>query len=267
MKNILISLLCVFTYCQNDNKPMGDFSFYNFKNTPLENLALAIQNNDLDLIDKEINKNKHILDSKEPNYEMNLLTLSIINNKKIAFSKLLENGSNPNVFVGINNNYNPLIEAIYSSDNCDLFYISKLLDYGANPNYMNDLKISHLHTAIGLMGSDGRECVNIVKLLIENGADVSFCKESNNFDCEGVINLCLNSRSMEVLKYLVVDKKINTSNFIYRMSGNNGGNDSSYTLLEILKHKKFDFSDTVNNPKVSIEMRDQLINFLEKSNK
>ena len=40
---------------------MGEFSFYNFKNTPLENLALAIQNNDLDLIDKEINKNKHIL--------------------------------------------------------------------------------------------------------------------------------------------------------------------------------------------------------------
>ncbi|MEC4050937.1 hypothetical protein OX284_015985 [Flavobacterium sp. SUN046] len=251
------------------------YDFENFNNTPLWSLAQSIRNDNINEMYKIIKATNPNVDFKEPNYQQTLLALAIYNNKPNTFIELLKMGANPNIILGEDNDTSPLICAINTIEECNVFYVENLLKYGANPNMqiMNPKKGYSFHNSFPLINaiSTDLRCLNLVKLLVNNGADINCCyKQDYRNDCQGVIDECLLFKNMAALKYFVIEKniKIPDSIFIYAI---NKKNERVYNLLDILRSEEFaidDFEDEKKIFKISYEMlrkeRDEIIEFLKK---
>ncbi|MEC4050938.1 hypothetical protein OX284_015990 [Flavobacterium sp. SUN046] len=251
------------------------YDFENFNNTPLWSLAQSIRNDNINEMYKIIKAMNPNVDFKDPNYQQTLLALAIYNNKPNTFIELLKIGANPNIILGEDNDTSPLICAINTIKECNIFYVENLLKYGANPNMqiMNPKKgylFNNSFPLINAISTDLR-CLNLVKLLVNNGADINCCyKQVYSVKCEGVIDECLMVKNMAALKYFVIEKniKIPDSIFIYAI---NKKNERVYNLLDILRSEEFaldDFEDEKKIFKISYEMlrkeRDEIIEFLKK---
>lgn len=215
MKNILIILLLVSSLasCQNDNYLPG-YRFSNFKNTPVEDLANAIKDNDTTEIVNQFKKGVD-LDFKDTEYKMSLLCLAIANHKKESFLALLNNGSNFNLICGPYNDYNPFIIAVKFSENCESFYIEELLKRGCKPNklvyYIDKVKYekSPFFISLFLNSNETKSCIGISKLLLDNGVTLNET-EISEFDKReiSIIEFCLLHSNLDFLEYLLVEKKV-----------------------------------------------------------
>ncbi|MEC4050936.1 hypothetical protein OX284_015980 [Flavobacterium sp. SUN046] len=272
---ILILIISVFNQsCAQNNIP-NRYDFDNFKNTPLWSLAQSIRNDNINEMYKIIKATNQNVDFKEPNYQQTLLALAIYNNKPNTFIELLKIGANPNIILGEDNDTSPLICAINTIEECNVFYVENLLKYGANPNMqiMNPKKGYSFRNSFPLIRSINRDkrCLNMIKLLVDNGADINCCYKQDFLNyCEGVIDECLMFQNMAALKYFVIEKniKIPDSIFIY---ATNKKNERVYNLLDILRSKEFaldDFEDEQLKMKFNFEKRrkdrDEIIEFLKK---
>lgn len=271
MKNLFSKLIYLFllfissTSCLSDKK---GYEFSNFKDTPLEELANYVKNNDIDAI-KDFAKEKRIdLNYKEPIYNQTLLSLAIANNKKAAFIKLLELGADPNAILGSANNSSPLTLAIEKQRNCDLFYIENLLKHGADPNLCINpaddaffYETYPLFVAVG-KGVNGDECLDVIKTLIKYGADINVCnpKSTNKNYCEGVISLCISYSCMDFLKFFVIEKKIKIPDVVYIDGGIDENTQKKYSLKEILNTEDYQF-DEYPSAKAA---KDDVLNYLKR---
>lgn len=265
--------------CAFDKK---GFEFDNFKNTPLWELAKAVKDNDADLIKELMKSNKLYIDFKEPINQQTLLTLAIVNEKKEAFMILLNMGANPNMLLGTNKNSTPLTESILNQKDCDLFYIENLLKNGANPNLeiIPEDKENYffynypLFAAITKHDKNSNECINTVKLLVEYNADINCChpRPLNEDVCEGVIEACLTIRSMENLRYFVIEKKIKIPKIVYIIGEIDKATQKEYSLTEILNtndYKFEDFEDELGKHtfKREREIKKEILEYLKKTRK
>ncbi|NML59403.1 ankyrin repeat domain-containing protein [Chryseobacterium cheonjiense] len=183
MKRILLlfSLLLLATSCNkidrdkkvDKNKILaGDYRL--FQDTPAWELAKAVQDNDIGKIDEEIKKNPEVLNYQEKIYGNTLLHLSIYNNSYKGFKELLTLGANPNIADSMQCS-SPLIIACASFDNTTK-YAEELIKHKANVNYIecstgkNEQKMYRTP----LITASGRNHLDIVKLLIDNGAKVNY---------------------------------------------------------------------------------------------
>lgn len=261
MKKILILVIInlTITSCRSQSELPG-YSFSNFKNTKAWDLAKAVENNDSEKVREILTAKKVNVDFKDPEFKETLLSLAIVNQKQNAIIELLKAGANPNELLGDLKDETPFINAINYSQNCDLFYIKTLLKYGANPNLeIKNPEEGHyfensfpLLVAIGKTDNNGDECLSVVKLLVENGANINSCYQNSMTEmCEGVINQCLSTKSMETLKYFVIEKKINIPEKVYIISGINKTTQKVYNLSEILNTDDYKFEDlTINGEKI-----------------
>lgn len=136
MKKITLIILFASTLvqCQNFDSPYPGYRFSNFKNSPAQKLAEAIQKEDISKINTILSETPNIIDYKEQNYGMNLLCLAIANNKRKAFMTLIEKGANVNEICGIYEKTTPLLTAIEFLENCNSFFIERLIVEGCDIN-------------------------------------------------------------------------------------------------------------------------------------
>lgn len=152
---------------------------YFFKDTEAYNLAQAVENEDLDKIEKLVKEDSKILEVVDAISNSNVLSLALTLENFDSFKKLLELGANPNFI-------NPLTKRSVLIDACtfynkpepytiDLRYISLLLKYGANPNYVveNDFtdKEGNYYMATSALHEASMLDIAMVKILIKAGAN------------------------------------------------------------------------------------------------
>jgi len=266
MKFIYLSIIFIILTSCTDVKQLPGYRFENFKNTPAWDLALAIENNDIENVIL-LSKNTSLINYKDPKFKQTLLNLSIVNGKKEIFKILLDAGASTNIISGTLNDNTPLLIAIDFQKNCDIFFIMNLIKYGANPN----LEVKYLENgyvkgkipliqAINCSDDNGNDCLSIIKILIQNNAKINVCKiNSLTNKCEGVINECLLRDKMEVLKYFIIEKKIEIPDTVYTFGGIDSGNMKAYSLKEILQADNYQY---INNQKAE-QAKNEILKYIK----
>ncbi len=248
MKKILLLLIVSLYYnaCLA-NFEQERYDFDNFKGTPLWALAQAVRDNDGKEVKLILKSKKIDVDFKDSKFQQTLLALSIQNKKSEAFIELLKAGANTNIFLGKLKDKTPLIVAINTVIGCDLFYVDNLLKFGANPNLeiKNPRSGYYFEDSFPLISSINidKNCLNLVKLLVDNGADINCCyKQDFKKSCDGVIDECLLHQNMKALKYFVIQKQIKIPDTLTTVARNEKGQ-RVYSLKEILRSKDFELID------------------------
>ena len=255
--------------CQEYRPQSHEFS--NFYGTPAEEIVKAIENNDLEVIKEEVDKNKEILNFRDPKYNLSLLSVAILNHKKKAFEELLKLGADPNIMDGSCGN--PFDAAIvYPPSNCDLFFINKLVEYGADPTLRHREKgvegcnsISNNNAIIDVIKSQRDDMKCGTKMLRALTAKISCpdLNENNNSKdfYQNIIFNCLFVANLKALKFFLMDLACDIPDEIFITNGVIDGIDQGYfSLIEILEDKSYPVINLHHNE----EIRQELITFLRK---
>jgi hypothetical protein len=280
MKNILILVIISLTLnsCALEYE-MPNYRFSNFENTQAWDLAKAVKDNDAEKVREILNTRKVNVDFKDPKFQETLLSLAIVNQKQNTIIELLKAGANPNELLGNLKDETPFLNAVRYNNKCDLFYVQTLLKYGANPNLeiQNPIKGHYfansfpLIVAIGQLDKNGDECLSIVKLLVDNGANINCCYYDEMDDlCEGVINQCISSSNMETLKYFIIEKKIKIPKIVCVWGSIDKATEQRYSLIEILNTEDYqfeDFNDELGNHDLSKsrKIKSEILEYLKKN--
>lgn len=173
---------CLLLSCSNINrdKPVdksdltGD-DYRLFQNTPAWALAKAVQDEDVMKINEIIAKDPKLINYQDSKYGNTLLNLTIMNQQIKPFKTLLANKAD----VNIHNNYegtSALIEAC-SFKQYDTKFAKILLQNGANVNDIQTDNTEPNKVKSALMKSVKTGKLDLVELLVKNGADINYQNE------------------------------------------------------------------------------------------
>lgn len=224
MKKILVSLftslVLIIAYTCNmscrdvDN---GEYMIHDvgiFKDTPVWELALAVQGQITSRIIKIVEENPLLINYKEPKYGSTLLLWAVGMEKYKSADALLKCGADPNI--STYEGKTPLFIAAGFSwvdrvAKKDPKYVKLLLRYGADPNkYYTGIPGEKTFIEVGtspLMESIG--CgIEKTKALVEAGADINYKTESGLTAAITALNM---QGYFEYAHYLIVEKKANVT--------------------------------------------------------
>ncbi|WP_312900161.1 ankyrin repeat domain-containing protein [Chryseobacterium taichungense] len=218
---IIFSLLFLVMSCNkidrdkkvNKNKLLGaDYRL--FQDTPAWELAKAVQDGDIDKMDEEVKKNPKVINYQERKYGKTLLHLSSYNDNYKSFKELLRLGANPNI-ADSSHCTTPLIEVALSFDD-KTKYAEELIKYKANVNYVecNTGKEKQKTNATPLIAASNRNNLQLVKLLIKNGANINY----TNSNGEDALSLAALSTSYDIVLYLL-QEGADCSKILYKKGG------------------------------------------------
>ena len=204
----IIIIICLIFFTKNSLKNISD-------NKYIDELNLAIENNNISKIDKYLSVKRNIniisnskLCNDETYIEVSCIspldTAAVVGNYNIV-KKLIDNGADVNFS-------NPLFMAV-GSDNLDEIYkiVELLLSKGADPNkYSSVPVISNLISNPKAFISKDEESKKIIyktfKLLIDNGATIEF-----NTDIEPLIITATRYNNYYIVEYLIKEKKVDVN--------------------------------------------------------
>lgn len=151
----------------------GDYRL--FQNTPAWDLAKAVQDENEKKINEIVSKDPKLINYQEPKFGNTLLMLTIMNQQIKPFKTLLENKAD----VNIHNTYegtSALIEAC-SFKQYNTKFAEILLQKGAHVNdvQMDKTEPDKVKTALMKAAKTGK--LDLVVLLVKNGADVNYQNE------------------------------------------------------------------------------------------
>lgn len=199
---LLVPVLIFFTivFC-NDNKS-GKLTAINielFKNTPVWDLAKAVEKQDTSEIKNIIRDNPKIsVDYQEPQLGFSLLIWSIYNDKYYSSEQLLKHGANPNLKT-ISSGTSAVI---WAADNLETSELLRLvLKYGGNPNAVADSAMSY-RVGTPLIAASGSR-LESVKMLVEAGADLNYVFDNRR----NAILSAMIAEKANILRYLLIEKK------------------------------------------------------------
>lgn len=244
MKKVMLYILLFILVCCNKidrdkkvdkSKLLGD-DYRLFQDTPAWELAKAVQDNDVDKVDEEVKKNPKIINYQESKYGNTLLHLSIFNDDYKGFKELLKLGANPNIADSFHCT-TPLIEACESFDNRTK-YVEELIKYKANINYIecNDGKAKQKTNKTALVAASRTGHLKIVKLLVENGADIDYRKGSNG----SAISSAVLRNSYNIVLYLL-EQGADCNQVLYEKGG---ADDLHPVYLKTLEKEDSDFKSS-----------------------
>lgn len=175
-------LSCLLISCSNrdkvlDNKDLTGGDYRLFQKTEAWELAKAVQDEDVNNIDKIVSENYGLINYQEPKYGNTLLKLTVINQQMKSFTALLERKAD----VRLHNTFDgssALIEAC-GSEYYDIGFAQMLIEYGAN---VNDVEVgkrrngnSTRDTPLIAAAQTGK--LDLVKFLISKGARINYQNE------------------------------------------------------------------------------------------
>ncbi|RAJ06726.1 ankyrin repeat protein [Chitinophaga skermanii] len=189
MKNnfeiFLLVIVTFFISCNNNierdkvvNKKTllyGDYRI--FQNTPAWELAKAVEDGNIYEIKQIVSKDTSLLNFQEAKFGATLLMMTVINQQWKSFNELLNLGADVNLHDTYDGS-SALIKACYRK-NYDIKFAKQLIKAGAN---VNDVEVGERRegnktrmTPLIIASKSGN--VEIVKLLLANGANVNFMNE------------------------------------------------------------------------------------------
>ena len=175
-----------------------------FKGTSSWELAKAVELEDTSLIYRLVKNENNILDLKEPKFGKTLLMLAIGNEKMNSVKCLINVGARIDIKDSVGDQ--AIHEAVKIDSEDDRFNILKLLiEQGADVNSVSEKGFFK----IPLQGviSD----FSCAKLLLDHGADLYFRDKKDYLVWTYLLSL--NGRdNIFILKYLIVDKKVKIPN-------------------------------------------------------
>lgn len=184
MKNkLLVAILCVFIYsCNNVNREKivdkseltGD-DYRLFQKTPAWKLAKAVQDENEKMINEIVAKEPNFINYQEPYFGSTLLMMTIKNQQYKPFEILLKNKADVNIFDTYEGS-TALIEAC-NSKYYDLKFAEKLIKFGSNVNAVQTDIEKQGKTKTPLMMAVKTGNLDLVELLIKNGANVNYQNE------------------------------------------------------------------------------------------
>jgi ankyrin repeat protein len=181
---ILLIVSCLLLSCSNINRDnpvdkanLRGADYRLFQNTPAWKLAKAVQDEEIEKIERITSKNLGLINYQEPKYGNALLTLTIMNQQLKSFKALLERKAN----VSIRNTFDgtsAIIEAC-SSKHYDIVYAQTLVKYGANINDVEsgERRQGNSTRETPLMAAAKTGKLDLVRFLISKGADVNYQNE------------------------------------------------------------------------------------------
>lgn len=220
-----------------------------FQDTPVWNLAKAVEDENLTLIKDEINLKKTNPNYKEPKFGSTLLMLGIKNNKYKSVNLLLTLGADPN----LGDSYTGETAMICAAKSSDIKYLKLLLKYKGNPNSRENVQTKNgdqarktaLTSAISYYDSASLEKV---KLLIDAGADLNYYNEGHT---DLPLGLSLTLDKMDVALYLIQKG----ANYSLPMSKDSKG--QNIYILKALRQCVFDLEST------EFQQKKQIIEYLK----
>jgi uncharacterized protein len=172
-----------------------------------------------------------------------LLIFALENRRYRAVKVLLEAGANPNLQTPDGAD-SPLMVAAQ----LPIKYLRLLLRYGGNPNDSSRMgKYVGWRTPLS-MAAECRSGLKSVKLLIEAGANPEYVTQIHS----SALNNAVRSRSLDVVNYLVFEKKVNVTKVYYRT-------DKGYTTW--LTHALREWTFPLDSKEYAFKMK--LVNHLK----
>lgn len=182
---ILLSVLIVLS-CTNtvrnkivDKSELLGNDYRLFQNTPAWELAKAVEDGNESKINNILSENIKLVNYQESKYGETLLMLTIANQQYKSFKILLENKAD----VNIHNNYDgrSALIAACSYKQYDMKFVEELLKHGA---IVNDIEVGKRRKGNStrftpLMAASKTGNLDLVKFLVEKGADVNYKNEYN----------------------------------------------------------------------------------------
>jgi hypothetical protein len=273
MKKIIFLLIITLNVqCQNKEIIIPQpppYRFSNFNDTPAEELAKAVMNQDSVLIKSILVKDKSLINYKDKKYNMNLFALAIVNNKRISFEIFLKNNVNVNEIYGIYDKKTPLLLAIQYLEDCNSFFIERLVVNGSDINQKikdsdNDKFLREkiaLFELTSIRSDSGEACIDVGKFLITKGADLNMCIINTPFTkCFSIIDICLNNNNIDLLIYIFEENLVEIPKEI-ELESIDGI--EKVDIITYLKSEEFDFPFA---PDYRIK-RDELIKLIQNKRK
>lgn len=180
---LMIMLFVTFTGCHNrdrkvDKEKLLGKDYRLFQDTPVWDLAKAVEDENVNLINQLATEKKLPIDYQESKFGNTLLMLAIKNSDYKSVKALLSLGADPN----IRNNYRGATPMHDAAKNEAPKYLQLLIEHRGNPNVIENKPITEddqgretpLNIAISYVSGNNLEKV---KLLVEAGADMNFYNE------------------------------------------------------------------------------------------
>jgi hypothetical protein len=241
MKAMILHLMlsCLLLSCSNINrdKPVdksgltGD-DYRLFQNTPAWELAKAVQDEDEKKINEIVAKDQKLINYQDPKYGNTLLNLTIMNQQIKPFKILLANKAD----VNIHNNYDgtsALIEAC-SYKQYNTKFVEILLQNRAN---VNDVEIGERRDGNStrftpLMAAAKTGKLDLVELLVKNGADINFQNEYK----QSALNRAVMQSKYNIVFYLLQKGADYTKPVFFKEEQNR-----DMYLVDVLREDFFEF--------------------------
>lgn len=237
--------------CQNY---MPGFDYKNFNDTPVEKLAKAVQNDDIEQINNLVMYEKLNVNFQDKRYQKSLLSLALYNQKIEIAEALLKLGANPNLAGGKNNStpFTEIIRYSFPKETCNTDKVKLLLKYGVDVNYLwvDYANTNRAYTPVMIAAENG--CLETVKLLVENGADINKMTHDESFL---PISQAIIHDNLDVLEYLVIEKKAIIPDFILIRPANRnyaGQPESKITLTDLLLENDYSKDPSMQKSKENI---------------
>jgi uncharacterized protein len=237
-----------------DLQDLPDYDYRLFQETPVWELAQAVEKQDSTAIRRIIKEEDVDVDYQEPKFGNTLLIVSVINQHLISSEALLKSGADP----GKHNTYDgstALIEAAEITEGGDdnTAFLKLLIDLGADPNQAesgdrkpgNTLRKSPLLSACSDLNS-GPSPLAKVKVLVEAGANVNYEDEFNHFPLgQAVMN-----KHYDVVLYLL-QKGANHEKMIVDR-GEFQTNGKKLYIADLLREHLFPLGSKEHNTKMEV---------------
>lgn len=255
MKKLLFLLLISTSLCKCQVYAPG-FDFKNFKNTPVYDLAKAVEADDTVKISKILQSKKENIDFTDPKFGLSLLTLAVIDNKNKSIRSLLNLGADPNLRSPIDNS-TPFLNACLGYYNLDsgIAVLSLLIKYGAEVNSVQIQNYKFHRTALEYLCSFGT--LEAVKILVDNGADL------NAYPKNGEHSLAFSAsinKELNILRYFLIDKNISIPDyFAIRNAGQS--DEEKITITQVLNRRALLMDDE------QIKIRQEILDFIKAKGK
>jgi len=241
-----------------------------FKETPVWELAEAVNKQSISMINQILSDNADYIDYQEPKYGATLLMWSIGMEKYDSAKTLLEFGADPNIAT-TDYGETPLYRAseyswVDNSNKKDPKYVELLLSYNANPNIayigLESDKISSVVESgtSPLMNSIGSG-IEKTKALVEAGAEINY---KTKYGSTAAMWSLLKKQDPQYAYYLIVEKKATiTEPFYDRFSYSEGETNKEFYLVDLLRQWIFDLDSEEYQIKMEIveEFERQGVNY------
>ncbi len=184
------------------------YSFKQFENTPVHDLAKACDFNDLEAINDFMRDKLYDADYGEEKFGQTVLMVAVMNNKHKVIETLLKNGANPNK--RDKRNLTVLMRHMsvnYNGVECDVKTTKLLIQYGADINAICDNKDTVTYEVIrttAFMLACESDCLANIKYLVAQGVDIN--KSVGGEGNCAITNALIQDR-IDLVKYLIIDLK------------------------------------------------------------